>query len=74
METVFTKTALLGMSREELVVFTEGLGEKAFRGKQIFQWLYAHGVENFSEMTSLAASLRARLHDVAQVNPLEVVQ
>lgn len=62
------------MSRGELTVFAESLGEKAFRGRQIFQWLYAHGVKNFSEMTSLAVSLRARLQDAAQIDSLTVEQ
>ncbi len=74
METSTPKTNLLGMSREELIAFAESLGEKAFRGKQLFQWLYGRNAENFAEMTSLAASLRARLHEVAGINMPEVVQ
>jgi len=68
------KTNLLGLSRAELIAFAESLGEKAFRGKQLFQWLYGRGAQNFSEMTSLATGLRQRLCDVASIDALEVVQ
>lgn len=74
MEFSNTKTNLIGKSRAELMVFAESLGEKPFRGKQIFQWLYGHTVENFAEMTSLAANLRLRLHEVAEIETLQVVQ
>lgn len=74
MEFPSIKTNLIGKSRAELMAFAESLGEKPFRGKQIFQWLYGHTVENFSEMTSLAANLRLRLHEVAEIETLQVVQ
>ncbi len=74
MEFPGNKTNLIGKSRAELMAFAESLGEKPFRGKQIFQWLYGRNAENFSEMTSLAANLRLRLDEVAAIDTLQVVQ
>lgn len=36
------------------------IGEKKFRGKQIFKWIH-RGVENFDEMSDLSKSLRDKL-------------
>ncbi|MBA2661134.1 MAG: 23S rRNA (adenine(2503)-C(2))-methyltransferase RlmN [Bradymonadaceae bacterium] len=51
----------------------EGLGEKAYRGKQLFQWLYLHLAGSFDEMTNISKSSRAQLADVARVSALEHV-
>lgn len=60
----FTYTEL-----RELVV--EGLGEKAFRAGQLFEWLYKHRSNDFDDMTSLSKSLRNALCKVARVSPLK---
>ena len=51
----FTLTELT----EELLT----LGEKKFRGGQIFDWLHKRGVTEFSEMTNLPAKLREILEE-----------
>jgi 23S rRNA (adenine2503-C2)-methyltransferase len=43
---------------EELVV---SLGQPAYRGRQIFEWIHRHGVLDPSEMTNLPVPLRERL-------------
>ncbi len=68
------KQELIGLSREELATFAESIGEKPFRGKQLFKWIYGHGVADFSQMTNLAGGLRQRLPEIATINSLEVVQ
>lgn len=45
--------------KEELVK----LGEKPFRGEQIFQWLYQENVNTFDEMTNLSLELRDKLKE-----------
>lgn len=74
MEAHSTRTNLIGKSRAELMAFAESLGEKPFRGKQLFQWLYGRHIENFSEITSLSAKLRARLQEIAEIKTLQTVQ
>lgn len=51
-----------------LVDFAESLGQPAFRGRQIMSWLYRPGIQDFSQMTDLAKSFRALLHDRAVIS------
>ena len=55
------KTELLGLSKEEIAEQISKLGEKPFRAKQLWQWLYYHGVSDFEKMTSFSKDLRAKL-------------
>jgi len=54
------QTDLLNLTPEEIQAKMEALGEKAYRGKQIFKWLY-RGVNEFSMMTDLSEQLRCKL-------------
>ncbi len=65
---------LKAMDRAELEAFAVSLGEPAFRGRQLFRWLYARGAEGFEEMTDLPRALRERLADVAEVSGVEEVR
>ena len=53
-------TDLKSYSLEELTLFLAELGEPAFRGKQVFQWLH-QGITSFDEMTNLSKALREKL-------------
>lgn len=55
------KTELLGLSKEEIAEQITKLGEKPFRAKQLWQWLYYHGASDFEKMTSFSKDLRAKL-------------
>jgi len=48
------------MTKEEITELLCGMGEPAYRGKQIFSWLQ-QGVKDFDEMTNLSRDLRERL-------------
>ena len=52
---------LVGLSREELAVELAQIGEKPFRAKQLWHWIYHQGVTDFSRMSSIARPLQARL-------------
>jgi 23S rRNA (adenine2503-C2)-methyltransferase len=52
---------LLGLSREELAEFAESIGEKRYRGAQLFGWLYQRGVSEFSAMSDLGKAFREHL-------------
>lgn len=54
---------LIGLSKEELLNELESIGEKAFRAKQLWQWIYFHGETDFDKMTNLAKSLREKLKE-----------
>ena len=46
---------------EELKIEMEAIGEKAFRAKQIYEWLHVKLVDGFEEMTNLSKNLRDKL-------------
>ncbi len=52
---------LLGKSAEELRAILESLGEKGYRGAQIYHAIYAERKFDFAAMTNLPAALRERL-------------
>jgi 23S rRNA (adenine2503-C2)-methyltransferase len=52
---------LVGLSREALVAEMATLGEKPFRAKQLWHWIYHQGETDFARMTTIGAPMRARL-------------
>ncbi|MDR0485030.1 MAG: 23S rRNA (adenine(2503)-C(2))-methyltransferase RlmN [Alphaproteobacteria bacterium] len=57
------KKNLLGKSFEEILSEVALLGEKPFRAKQIWHFIYVKGVKSFLEMTSLSNELRNKLEE-----------
>ena len=52
---------LLGLSKDELKQEMEAIGEKPFRAKQLWHWLYHQGETDFHKMTTLAKPLQEKL-------------
>ncbi len=65
-----SRTYLLDFPRHRLEKWVEQFGEKRFRGRQIWRWLYVHLADDFAAMTDLPADLRRRLADVANCRAL----
>jgi 23S rRNA (adenine2503-C2)-methyltransferase len=63
---------LLGLTRPELEAWCVERGGKAFRARQLFQWMYKRGEREFNAMTDLARDFRAELNDIAEVRLPEV--
>jgi 23S rRNA (adenine2503-C2)-methyltransferase len=63
---------LVGLSREELAAELLAIGEKAFRAKQVWHWVYHQGVTDFAQMSSIARPLQARLAERFVVGRPEV--
>ena len=61
------KTNLLDFNLPQLTEHFAAMGEKPFRAKQIMRWMHQMGEADFDAMTDIAKSLRAKLHDTAQV-------
>ena len=51
----------MGLSRAELAAELERIGEKPFRAKQIWHWIYHQGVTSFAAMSSIARPLQDKL-------------
>lgn len=67
------RTDLMGLGREELARFAEEvLGEKAFRGRQLFKWIYQRRITDFEVMTDVGKALRRRLSEVACISRMDV--
>lgn len=64
---------LLGLDRAELTSLCEELGQPAFRGKQIADWLYSKDAHQISSMTNLPARLREKLADCSTLTRSEVI-
>jgi len=58
-----TKTSLIGLSREELVDLMATIGEKPFRAKQLWHWIYHRGETDFANMTTIAKPMREKLNE-----------
>jgi 23S rRNA (adenine2503-C2)-methyltransferase len=65
---------LTGLTRSELEQFAASLGEPAYRGRQLYRWIYARRARDFAEMTDLPALLRERLAVSAEVGALNVAR
>jgi 23S rRNA (adenine2503-C2)-methyltransferase len=61
------KLNLLGLSQDGLEQFLVARNEKPFRARQILQWIYQRGVNDFDAMTDLSKALRAELHANAEI-------
>jgi len=66
------KVNLTGYTVEELEEFVTSLGEKPFRGRQLFGWIYAKKATTFDEMTNIPKSLRARFKEIAEIGQLQL--
>src|SRR5438270_5187443 len=51
------------LSLNELESFFESIGEKKFRTKQIWEWIWQRGAQSFADMTNLSKELRQKLGD-----------
>jgi 23S rRNA (adenine2503-C2)-methyltransferase len=56
-----TRLNLVGLSREALTAALVEQGEKPFRSKQVWHWIYHRGATEFAQMTDLSKDLRTRL-------------
>jgi 23S rRNA m2A2503 methyltransferase len=51
------------LSLNELETFFESIGEKKFRTKQVWEWIWQKGAQSFADMTNLSKELRQQLGD-----------
>ena len=53
-----SKKDIKSLNLEELKVELESMGEKAFRAKQMYEWMHVKLARSFDEMTNLSAKFR----------------
>ena len=66
------KRDIRSLSQDQMVQFFEANGEKPFRAKQVYQWLWQKSASSFNEMTNLSKSTRYLLEEHFYFNLLEV--
>src|SRR3979411_1021322 len=64
---------LVGLSRDDLKTTLVEAGLEPFRARQVWQWIYWHGVTDFGRMTNLARQPRDRLAELFVVERPEIV-
>lgn len=64
---VSTKTNIIGLSREELTSHLKDVGLPSFRTKQIWHWLYHHGVRDFEHMNNVPKSIKEILSQTFEI-------
>lgn len=52
------KKNLFALSKEELIEAITKIGEKPFRARQIWNWLYLKGIKDFDEMSDVSKKFR----------------
>jgi len=68
------KVQLKGMTKKELKTYFHSIGEQAFRGEQVFNWLYSHLVTSYDEMGNVPKVLRQKLNELTSIISLEFVE
>lgn len=64
---------LKDLTYDGLAELLTGLGEPAYRTKQIFAWLY-RGIKDIDDMTDISKALRNKLKEISYVSGLEIEQ
>ncbi|WP_277111158.1 23S rRNA (adenine(2503)-C(2))-methyltransferase RlmN [Chryseobacterium taklimakanense] len=57
------------LSLDELKDFFAGIGEKPFRAKQVYDWLWSKNLHSIDEMTNLSKDLRDKLSQYFTIKP-----
>ncbi|MEY2923977.1 MAG: hypothetical protein RLZZ337_517 [Bacteroidota bacterium] len=60
------------LSREELILACEQLGEKKFRANQLWEWLWQKGATTFEEMTNLSKAFREKLSQEYEIRTMHI--
>ena len=60
------------LNLDEIKIFLVERGEKAFRAKQVYEWLWKKNAHGFDEMTNLSKGMRELLQDNFRIQHLRV--
>ena len=66
------KICIKGMNQEELQSLCVDAGESKFRGGQLFEWMYRHGISSFDSMSNVNKSFREYLSENFIIQTLTV--
>ncbi|WP_308990702.1 23S rRNA (adenine(2503)-C(2))-methyltransferase RlmN [Mariniflexile litorale] len=66
------KKDIRALTKEQLRDFFEKEGDKAFRGNQVYEWLWQKGAHSFDDMTNVSKETRQMLEDNFVINHIKV--
>ncbi len=66
------KKDIRALSKEQLRDFFVTNGDKAFRGNQVYEWLWSKGAQRFDDMTNVAKATRTMLENHFVINHIKV--
>lgn len=68
------KKDIRALSKEQLRDFFKAQGDQAFRGNQVYEWLWGKGAHQFDDMTNLSKNTRQMLEENFVINHIHVDQ
>jgi len=68
-----TRRNLVGLSRDALKATLVEAGLEPFRARQVWQWIYWHGVTDFGLMTNIAKKTQGRLAELFVIERPQIV-
>ncbi|EGV43538.1 23S rRNA (adenine(2503)-C(2))-methyltransferase RlmN [Bizionia argentinensis JUB59] len=66
------KKDIRALTKDQLRDFFEKEGDKAFRGNQVYEWLWSKSAHTFADMTNLSKETRTMLEDNFVINHIKV--
>ena len=69
-----SKKDIRALTKEQLRSFFEQQGDKAFRGNQVYEWLWQKSAHSFNDMTNISKSTREKLEEHFVINHIKVDQ
>jgi 23S rRNA (adenine2503-C2)-methyltransferase len=67
-----TKKDIRALTKEQLREFFEKQGDKAFRGNQVYEWLWQKSAHTFKDMTNVSKETRQLLEENFVINHIKV--
>lgn len=74
METPVKKQDIRKLSLDQLQEFFVSIGDKAFRAKQVYEWLWKKSAKDFDQMTNISLQTRDLLKEHFAINHIKVDQ
>ena len=66
------KKDIRALSKDQLRDFFVANNDKAFRGNQVYEWLWSKGAHSFEDMTNVAKTTRSMLEDNFVIKPFDI--
>jgi 23S rRNA (adenine2503-C2)-methyltransferase len=68
-----SKPKITDLTEEQLKAWTAEVGEKPFRAKQLFQWLYLHQAKTLDEMQNIPKSYKNKLENAFTIERAPII-